>query len=37
MNDATKKKAIKKLDKLSIQIAYPDKWEDYSKLQIRSY
>lgn len=37
MSDATKKKAIEKLDKLSIQIAYPDKWGDYSKLQIRSY
>ncbi|MFW2489760.1 M13 family metallopeptidase [Clostridium chromiireducens] len=37
MSGETKKKAIEKLDKLSIQIAYPDKWEDYSKLQIRSY
>ncbi|WP_297420297.1 M13 family metallopeptidase [Clostridium sp.] len=37
MSDATKKKAIEKLDKLSIQIAYPDNWGDYSKVQIRSY
>ncbi len=37
MSDTTKKKATEKLDKLSIQIAYPDKWEDYSKLKIRSY
>lgn len=37
MSEATKKKAIEKLDKLNIQIAYPDKWEDYSKLQIRSF
>lgn len=37
MSDTTKKSAIEKLDKLNAQIAYPDKWEDYSKLQIRSY
>lgn len=37
MSDATKTKAIEKLNKLNVQIAYPDKWEDYSKLQIRSY
>lgn len=37
MSDATKKKAIDKLNKINIQIGYPDKWEDYSKLQIRSY
>jgi len=37
MSDATKKSAIEKLDKLNIQIAYPDKWKDYSKLEIRSY
>lgn len=37
MSATTKKSAIEKLDKLNIQIAYPDKWEDYSKLQIRSY
>jgi putative endopeptidase len=37
MSDATKKSAIEKLNKLNVQIAYPDKWEDYSKLEIRSY
>ncbi|MDR3597544.1 M13 family metallopeptidase [Clostridium sp.] len=37
MSDVTKKKAIEKLDKLNVQIAYPDKWEDYSKVEIRSY
>ena len=37
MSDTTKAKAIDKLNKLNVQIAYPDKWEDYSKLQIRSY
>ena len=33
MSDTTKKSAIEKLDKLNVQIAYPDKWEDYSKLK----
>ena len=37
MSDVTKKNAIEKLDKLNIQIAYPDKWDDYSKLEIKSY
>jgi putative endopeptidase len=37
MSDTTKKKAIEKLNKINIQIGYPDKWEDYSKLEIRSY
>lgn len=37
MSDTTKKKAVDKLNKINIQIGYPDKWEDYSKLQIRSY
>ncbi len=37
MSGATKERAIEKLDKLNVQIGYPDKWEDYSKLEIRSY
>jgi predicted metalloendopeptidase len=37
MSPETKKKAQKKLDKLSIKIGYPDKWRDYSKLQVKSY
>jgi putative endopeptidase len=37
MSDTTKKSAIEKLNKLNIQIGYPDKWDDYSKLEIRSY
>lgn len=37
MSDATKENAIEKLDKLNVQIAYPDKWTDYSKLEIKSY
>jgi len=37
MSDTTKKSAVEKLNKLNIQIGYPDKWYDYSKLEIRSY
>jgi hypothetical protein len=32
----TKLKAIEKLDKLTIKIGYPDKWEDHSALVINS-
>ena len=34
MSDVTKKKALEKLSKFTVKIAYPDKWEDYSKLAI---
>jgi len=37
MSYKTKKKAIEKLDKLNIQIGYPDKWVDYSNVDIKSY
>nr|WP_321026602.1 M13 family metallopeptidase [Clostridium neonatale] len=37
MSNETKTKAKEKLDKLGVQIGYPDKWEDYSKLEIRSF
>ena len=36
MSPETKLKAIEKLDKLTIKIGYPDKWEDYSTLVIKS-
>ena len=36
MAPATKKGALEKLDKLTIKIGYPDKWEDYSKLTIEN-
>jgi putative endopeptidase len=36
MSDETKKKAIEKLKKITIKIGYPDKWKDYSKLEIKS-
>ena len=34
MSEETKKKAIVKLDKFTVKIAYPDEWEDYSTMQI---
>ncbi|PJB12357.1 MAG: M13 family peptidase [Flavobacteriales bacterium CG_4_9_14_3_um_filter_40_17] len=34
MSEETKTKALEKLHKLRIKIAYPDKWKDYSKLTI---
>ena len=36
MAPATKKGALEKLDKLTIKIGYPDKWEDFSKLTIEN-
>lgn len=36
MGEATKENAIKKLDNLKIYVGYPEKWEDYSDLQIKS-
>ena len=35
MTEETKEKAIEKLDKFTVKIAYPDEWEDYSKLEIK--
>lgn len=35
MSDATKKKALVKLDKFNPKIGYPKKWKDYSKLEIK--
>jgi predicted metalloendopeptidase len=34
MSEETKTKALEKLHKLRIKIAYPDKWKDYSNLTI---
>ncbi len=36
MSPETKIKAIEKLNKLTIKIGYPDKWEDYSALVVKS-
>ncbi len=35
MSAETKTKALEKLNKLTVKIAYPDKWKDYSELQIK--
>jgi len=34
MTDATKAKAIEKLNAFTVKIGYPDKWKDYSSLNI---
>ena len=36
MSAETKSKAVEKLNKLTIKIGYPDKWEDYSALAVKS-
>jgi putative endopeptidase len=35
MSKETKQKAIEKLNKFTVKIAYPDEWEDYSALQVK--
>lgn len=37
MSDSTKVKAMEKLEKLQVKIAYPDKWKDYGTLNIQGY
>lgn len=34
MSDATKTKAIDKLESMGVKIGYPDKWKDYSEIEI---
>lgn len=36
MSDDTKSQALKKLDTFHAKIGYPDKWRDYSKLEIKN-
>jgi putative endopeptidase len=36
MSPETKKSAVNKLHKVTIKVGYPDKWKDYSKLDIKS-
>lgn len=36
MSPVTKEKALNKLNKFTVKVAYPDKWKDYSKLTINS-
>ena len=35
MTDETRKKAQEKLEKFTMKVGYPDKWRDYSALEIR--
>lgn len=35
MSEATKKEAIAKLDAINVKIGYPDKWKDYSAVEIK--
>jgi putative endopeptidase len=35
MSEETKIKALEKLHKLTVKIAYPDTWKDYSELQVK--
>lgn len=35
MSDATKEKALEKLSTFHVKIGYPDKWKDYSSLEIK--
>ncbi len=35
MTNETKQKAIEKLDKMTLKIGYPDKWRDYSSIEIK--
>jgi putative endopeptidase len=37
MGDATKKKALEKLSKYSVKIAYPNRFRNYSALQVRPH
>ncbi|GAA4235453.1 M13 family metallopeptidase [Postechiella marina] len=36
MSESTKAKAVEKLRAMKVKIAYPDKWKDYSDLEIKS-
>ena len=35
MTDETRKAALRKLEKINVKIGYPDKWRDYSTLDIK--
>lgn len=36
MSAETKKKALEKLSKFNTKLGYPDKWKDYSKLEVKA-
>ncbi|QAA82472.1 M13 family peptidase [Aequorivita sp. H23M31] len=35
MSDSTKVKAIEKLEKFTVKIGYPDKWKDFSTMEVK--
>jgi len=35
MSDETKQKALAKLEKINVKIGYPDKWRDYTGLEVK--
>ncbi len=35
MSDSTKIKAIEKLDKFTVKVGYPDKWKDFSAMDVK--
>ncbi|WP_347373688.1 M13 family metallopeptidase [Aequorivita sp. Q41] len=35
MSDSTKIKAIEKLNKFTVKVGYPDKWKDYSSMDVK--
>ncbi len=35
MSDSTKTKAVEKLNKFTVKIGYPDKWKDYSNMEVK--
>ena len=37
MSDTTRLEALNKLDNINVKIGYPDKWNDYSNIKIKSY
>ncbi|MDO1559180.1 M13-type metalloendopeptidase [Brevundimonas sp. 2R-24] len=36
MSDETKQRALEKLEKFGVKIGYPDRWRDYSPLEVRA-
>ncbi|QBQ08089.1 endopeptidase O [Spiroplasma gladiatoris] len=37
MSETTKQKALEKVNSFTVKIGYPDKWEDYSSIEINDY
>ncbi|AOG60771.1 endopeptidase O [Spiroplasma helicoides] len=37
MSESTKIKAIEKVDSFTVKIGYPDKWEDFSKVELKDF